>query len=177
MLKAPVTQHDHILGRANAPVTLVEYGDYECPHCGAAHPIVKLLLEQFGDDIRFVFRHFPLSQIHPNAEPAAESAEYCGAYGRFWDMHDGIYENQSQLGLPLLFALASALGLSEAGLREALVNRTYEEKVKADFLGGVRSGVNGTPSFFINGRRHDGSYAFGELAAAVEANLHHKVPI
>jgi protein-disulfide isomerase len=176
-LKVPVTPRDHILGPANAPVTLVEYGDYECPHCGAAHPIVKLVLEQFGDSMRFVFRHFPLSQIHPNARPAAESAEFAGAHGRFWETHDGIYENQDRLGLPLLFALASALGLSEAELREALVNGTYTDKVKSDFLGGVRSGVNGTPSFFINGQRHDGSYAFGDLVSAVEANLHHKVLI
>ena len=176
-LKAPVTPRDHILGPANAPVTLVEYGDYECPHCGAAHPIVKLLMEHFGKNIRFIFRHFPLSQVHPSAQAAAESAEFAGAHGRFWDMHDGIYENQDRLGLPLLFALASALGLSEASLREALVNGTYAEKVKGDFLGGVRSGVNGTPSFFINGRRHDGSYTFGDLAAAIKANLHLKVQI
>ena len=175
MLKAPVTPHDHVLGPSNAPVTLIEYGDYECPHCAAAHPVVKLVLEHFGDSIRFVFRHFPLSQVHPNAEPAAESAEYCGAYGRFWEMHDSLYENQEQLGLPLLFALAGALGLSEASLREALVNGTYADKVKSDFLGGVHSGVNGTPSFFINGRRHDGSYAFGDFVSAVEANLHLKV--
>jgi protein-disulfide isomerase len=156
---------------------MVEYGDYECPHCGAAHPIVKLVLEHFGKNIRFVFRHFPLSQVHPNAEAAAESAEFAGAHRRFWDMHDAIYENQDRLGLPLLFALSGALGLSEASLREALVNGTYADKVKADFLGGVRSGVNGTPSFFINGRRHDGTYAFADLVAAVEANLRLKVPI
>jgi protein-disulfide isomerase len=165
------------MGPANAPVTLVEYGDYECPHCGAAHPIVKLVLEHFGKNVRMIFRHFPLRQVHPSAQAAAESAEFAGAHGRFWEMHDGIYENQDRLGLPLLFALAGALGLSEASLREALVNGTYAEKVKGDFLGGVRSGVNGTPSFFINGRRHDASYAFRDLAAAVEANLHLKVPI
>jgi protein-disulfide isomerase len=176
-LKVPVTPLDHILGPASAPVTLVEYGDYECPHCGAAHPIVKLVLGHFGKKVRYVFRHFPLSQVHPNAEAAAESAEFAGAHGRFWNMHDSIYENQDQLGLPLLFVLTSALGLSEADLRQALVNRTYAETVRRDFLGGVRSGVNGTPSFFINGQRHDGSYAFGDLTAAVEAHLHLKVPI
>jgi protein-disulfide isomerase len=176
-LKVPVTPRDHVLGPASAPVTLVEYGDYECPHCGAAHPIVKLVLEHFGDNIRFAFRHFPLSQVHPNAEAAAESAEFAGARGWFWEMHDGIYENQDRLGLPLLFALASALGLSEAELRESIVNGTYTDKVKSDFLGGVHSGVNGTPSFFINGRRHDGSYALGDLVSAVEAHLHHKVLI
>jgi protein-disulfide isomerase len=172
LLKVPVTPRDHILGPANAPVTMVEYGDYECPHCGAAHPIVKLVLQHFGKNIRFVFRHFPLSEMHPNAQAAAQSAEFAGAHGRFWQMHDGFYENQNQLGLPLLFGLAIALGLSEASLREALVNGTYAEKVRGDFLSGVRSGVNGTPSFFINGRRHDGTYAYADLVAAVEANLH-----
>jgi protein-disulfide isomerase len=177
MLRIPVTPRDHILGPVNAPVTLVEYGDYECQHCGDAHPIVKQVLEHFGDNVRFVFRHFPLIQIHPNAEPAAESAEFCGAHGRFWEMHDGIYENQARLGPPLLFALVRVLGLSEADLREALITGTYTEKVKSDMLGGVRSGVNGTPSFFINGHRHDGSYGFSDLASAVEENLHLKVRI
>src|SRR3981081_3980606 len=145
VLKAPVTPRDHILGPANAPVTLVEYGDYECPHCGAEHPIVKLLLEHFSKNIRFVFRHSPLSQVHPSAEAAAESAEFAGAHGRFWEMHDGIYENQDRLGLPLLFALAGTFGLSESDLRNALASGEYAPKVRADFLGGVRSGVNGTP--------------------------------
>src|SRR3977135_1190815 len=171
VLKAPVTPRDHILGPANAPVTLVEYGDYECPHCGAAHPIVKLVLEHFGKNIRFIFRPFPLSQVHPSAETAAESAEFAGAHHRFWEMHDGIYENQDRLGLPLLFALAGALGLSETHLRNALVTGAYAPKVRTDFLGGVRSGVNGTPTFFINGRRHDGSYQFDDLAAAIEMVL------
>ena len=176
MLRIPVTQHDHILGPMAAPVTMVEYGDYQCPHCGAAHPIVKQVLEHFGDELRFVYRHFPLSEIHPLAAPAAESAEFCGAHDRFWEMHDAIFENQDQLSLPLLLALVGALGLSEKSLREALLQGTYVEKVKNDFLGGMRSGVNGTPAFFLNGRRHDGSYAFGDLVAAVEANLHHTAP-
>jgi protein-disulfide isomerase len=175
-LKAPITPHDHVLGPANAPVTLVEYGDYECPHCGAAHPVVKLIMKQFGSRLRFVFRHFPLAQVHPNAEPAAESAEYAGAHDMFWEMHDGIYQNQDRIGLPLFFALAGTLGLSEAGLREALVNGTFAPKVRTDFLGGVRSGVNGTPTFFINGRRHDGSYALEELSDAIEARLTAKAP-
>jgi protein-disulfide isomerase len=158
-------------------VTLVEYGDYECPHCGHAHPIIKLVRAHFGDNLQFVFRHFPLSQAHPNAESAAEAAEYADGNGRFWDMHDGIYENQDRLGLPLLFALVGGLGLSESGLRNALVNSEYEPKVRSDFLGGVRSGVNGTPTFFINGQRYDGSYAFEDLVAGIEANLHAKAPL
>jgi protein-disulfide isomerase len=176
-LKAPVTPHDHVRGPANAPVTLVEYGDYECPHCGAAHPIVDLVQEHFGPRLRFVFRHFPLSQVHPNAESAAESAEFAGAHGRFWEMHDGLYENQDRLGLPLLFALAEALGLSELELRAALVNGTYAGKVRSDFLGGVRSGVNGTPAFFINGLRHDGTYAFDDLVAAINSHLYARAPL
>jgi protein-disulfide isomerase len=170
-LRVPLTQHDHVIGPENAEVTLVEYGDYECPHCRLAHPVVKLLRARFSSRLRFVFRHFPLSQVHPNAEPAAESAEYAGAYGQFWEMHDGIYENQDRLGLPLLFALAGALGLSESGLRNALVMGNFKPKVRSDFLGGVRSGVNGTPAFFINGERHDGTYAFEDLSAAIEAQL------
>ena len=176
-LRVPVTQHDHCLGPPNAAVTLVEYGDYECPHCGLAHPIVKLVRAHFGDNLQFVFRHFPLSQAHPNAESAAEAAEYAGAHGRFWEMHDAVYENQDRLGLPLLFALVGGLGLSESGLRNALVNGEYEPKVRSDFLGGVRSGVNGTPTFFINGQRHDGSYAFEDLVAGVEAHLYAKAPL
>jgi protein-disulfide isomerase len=171
MLKVPVNPSDRILGPADARVTLVEYGDYECPHCGAAHPQVKRLLQELGRQIRYVFRHFPLTQVHPMAEPAAETAEFAGANGMFWEMHDGIFENQDQLGLPLLFALTQALSLSEDDLRGALENGTYEPKVRADFVGGVRSGVNGTPTFFVNGRRHEGSYAFDDLADAVGMQL------
>jgi protein-disulfide isomerase len=176
-LRVPVTQHDHVRGPANAPVTLVEYGDYECPHCGLAHPIVNAVRKHFARQLRFVFRHFPLSQIHPNAETAAESAEFAGAHGRFWEMHDGIYENQDRLGLPLLFALVRTLGLSELELQSALASGEYEPKVRADFLGGVRSGVNGTPSFFINGERHDGSYAFDDLVAAIELRLERRAAL
>lgn len=176
-LRVPVTPRDHVLGPANALVTLVEYGDYECPMCGAAHPVVNLVRQHYGPRLRFVFRHFPLNQVHPNAESAAESAEFAGAHGLFWEMHDGIYENQDRLGLPLLFALAGALGLSEPDLRAALVNGTYAAKVRSDFLGGVRSGVNGTPTFFINGVRHDGTYAFDDLVAAIELQLYAKAPL
>jgi protein-disulfide isomerase len=152
-------------------VTLVEYGDYECPYCGLAHPIVGLIQRHFGQRLSFVFRHFPLSQVHPNAESAAQAAEFAGAHGKFWGMHDGLYENQDRLGLPLYFALAGLLGLSELKLREALIEGTYAPRVRADFLSGVRSGVNGTPCFFINGVRHDGTYTFEELGAAIELTL------
>ncbi len=168
MLQVPVTPSDHSLGAADALVTLVEYGDYECPHCALAHPVTRLLVRHFGADLRFVFRHFPLSEVHPMATPAAEAAEFAGDHGRFWQMHDGIYENQERLSLAMLLALADHLGLSSDDLREALREQRHREKVQADFLGGVRSGVNGTPCFFINGLRHAGGYDFTELAAAIQ---------
>jgi protein-disulfide isomerase len=170
-LKVPVSRDDHIQGPDDAPVSLVEYGDYQCPYCGAAHPVVKALQSRFGDQLRFVFRNFPLTEIHPLAEPAAETAEFAGAHGRFWAMHDALYENQDQLGYPLFFALSDALGLPEAELRHVLGNHTFAPRIQRDFIGGVRSGVNGTPSFFVNGQRHDAGYDFPHLAAAIEAQL------
>jgi protein-disulfide isomerase len=176
-LKVPVTPADHVSGPADAPVTLVEYGDYECPLCGAAHPIVNLVRRHFGPELRFVYRHFPMSTVHPNAEPAAETAEFAGANGLFWEMHDALFENQDRLGPPLLLALAGALGLSQPALQHALATGTFAPKVRKDFLGGVRSGVNGTPTFFINGRRHDGTYAFEDLVGAIAMHLRAVAPL
>ena len=116
-----------------------------------------------------MFRNFPLTQLHPQAETAAQVAEFAGAHGRFWEMHDALYENQSSLGLPLYTALAQALQLPEAALSEALENRTFRPKVRSDFMGGLKSGVNGTPTFFINGRRHDGAFDFDDLVAAIDS--------
>jgi protein-disulfide isomerase len=167
-LRVPVSPDDHILGPADAPVTLVEYGDYECPYCGMAQPVVRQLLEGFGRDLRLVFRHFPLTEVHPNAATAAETAEFADDHGRFWEMHDALYANQPRLGYHLYYALAGRLGLSQDGLRESLTHGLHAAKIRSDFLGGVRSGVNGTPSFFVNGVRHDGSYAYDELAQSIE---------
>jgi protein-disulfide isomerase len=155
-LKVPVTNNDHILGDEHAPITLVEYGDFECPHCGHAHPIVKAIQSDFGKRLRFAYRHFPLSQIHPHAESAAETAEFAGAHGRFWEMHELLFENQDRLGLPLYLESAAALGLSVPDLRNAIATEEFAPKVRSDFMGGVRSGVNGTPTFFVNGYRYDG---------------------
>src|SRR5712671_7220824 len=124
-LKTAVTPEDHVQGPENAAATLVEYGDYECPHCGHAYGIVKRVQKHFAEGLRFVFRNFPLSEMHSHAESAAETAEFAGAHGKFWEMHDGIYENQDQLGLPLLFALVAALGLSESDLENALETSEY----------------------------------------------------
>lgn len=168
-LRAPVTARDHILGSEDAPVVLVEYGDYQCPYCALAQPVVRELLHQGGPDLALVFRHFPLSEVHPMAETAAQAAEFAGVHGVFWPMHEALFANQSRLGPSMIFALAGALALSQASLHQALALGTYAQKVREDFVGGARSGVNGTPCFFVNGTRHDGAYTFGALAAAISA--------
>ena len=170
-LTIPVTADDHNQGDADAKCTLVEYGDYQCSYCGEAYPIVKQLQDHFGADLRFVFRNFPLSEIHPNAEHAAETAEFAGANGEFWPMHDLLYQHQAALNDESLLALASRLRLSEDELREAFHAGTYQSWVRKDFSGGVRSGVNGTPTFFLNGQRHDGGFDFETLADAVRQQL------
>jgi protein-disulfide isomerase len=167
-LKVPVTAEDHAQGPESADVTLVEYGDYECPHCGRAHSIVQQVQKQLGKRLRFVFRNFPLTEIHPHAEAAAEVAEFAGTQGKFWEMHDRLFENQERLGEPLFLELGEELKLSASALRQALEQRTFEARVRADFKGGVRSGVNGTPTFFINGHRHDGSFDFETLVSAIQ---------
>ena len=167
-LKAPVTAEDHIQGPDDADVTLVEYGDYECPHCGHAYPIVQRVQKQFGKRLRFVFRNFPLSQMHPHAEAAAEVAEFAGAQGKFWEMHDRLFENQERLGEALFSELTRELKLSASAMRQALEQKTFAARVRADFTGGIRSGVNGTPTFFINGHRHNDSFDFDVLVSAIQ---------
>jgi protein-disulfide isomerase len=170
-LQIPVTAVDHAEGEVGAPITLVEYGDYECPACGAAYPIVKAVQKHFGEKLRFVFRNFPLTKLHPQAESAAEVAEFAAAHARSWEMHDGLYENQDELGLPLYLALAESLDLRAADLTEALEKHSFRPKVRADFSGGLKSGVNGTPTFYINGKRHDGSFELADLVGAIDAAL------
>jgi protein-disulfide isomerase len=167
-LRFPINEFDHVLGQATAPVTLVEYGDYQCPHCQAAQPHIEVVLREFGRDLRFAYRHFPLATVHPMARPAAEAAEFAGAHGRFWQMHSALFANGARLSDAVILALAAQLALDPAELRAALVQGIYAPKVEADFAGGVRSGVNGTPCFFINGRRHDGSWDARTLSAAIE---------
>lgn len=171
MLKIEVTANDHSQGEPDAAVTLVEYGDYQCPACGDAYPVVKQLQQRFGRDLRFVFRNFPLVEAHPQAQAAAETAEFAGAQGFFWQAHDALFENQQALSRPLYDELVEELGLSAAELRQAFDDGRYRPRVRADFSGGVRSGVNGTPSFFINGRRHDADYDFDSLSEAIDSNL------
>jgi protein-disulfide isomerase len=167
-LKVPVSSKDHIEGDEKAPITLVEYGDYQCPHCGAAYPIVKRVQKHFGKKLRFVFRNFPLVQAHPMAQSAAETAEFAAARGKFWEMHDAIFENQQNLSVEFLVELTEQLGLSGAALAKSLKSEEYAEKVRSDFMSGVRSGVNGTPTFFINGHRHDAPFDYEDLVEGIE---------
>ncbi|MCI0676519.1 MAG: DsbA family protein [Phycisphaerales bacterium] len=160
-------QRDHIRGPLDAPVTLVEYGDYQCPFCGQAHGILHELMTQLANDMRLVFRNFPLTQIHPFAQRAAEAAEAAGAQGRFWNMHDMLYENQDALDNESLREYAAELGLDVDRFGSELTSGVHVPRIREDFASGVRSGVNGTPTFFINGRRHDGPWDLRSLALAV----------
>ena len=169
MLQTPPTPLDHRRGDPDASVVLVEYGDYQCPHCAAAEPVVESLLHTFGTDLQLVFRHFPLTTVHPYSEDAAQAAEFAGAHDSFWLMHEALFANQPQLSLPVIFAITRALNLPEPELHQALDAGTYVAKVRADFIGGVRSGVNGTPCFFVNGLRHDGDYSFESLSSTILA--------
>ena len=166
-LANPVSAADHAQGAADAKVTLVEYGDYQCPYCGAAYPIIKAVQKRLGAKMRFVFRNFPLNQAHPYAELAAESAEAAGAQDKFWEMHDAIYQQQSELGSDLLHQLAIKLKLNIEQFESDLDARRYRPRVKRDFMGGMRSGVASTPAFFINGKRYEGALDRASLMSAV----------
>ncbi len=169
VLATPVTpERDHIRGPLDAPVSLVEYGDYECPYCGAAHPIVDAIQKEMGNSLRFVFRHFPLTTVHAHAQLAAEAAEAAGAQGQFWAMHHVLYDNQQHLDDADVIAYAEALQLDVRRFGRDLAEHAHVQKVREDFMSGVRSGVNGTPSFFINGVRHDGGWDYAALLSAVQ---------
>ena len=158
-LVTPVTtERDHIEGPSNASLTLVEYGDYQCPYCGAAYPEVKKVQKELGSKLRFVFRNFPITSSHEFAEHAAEIAEAASAQGKFWEMHDFLYEHQELLGDDnSIFAYAEKLGLEVQRLTEEVMNSVYLNRIREDFNGGIRSGVNGTPTFYVNGTRYNGS--------------------
>ena len=168
-LKVPVSKQDHIQGNAKAACTLVEYGDFECPNCGAAYPLVKELQAHFGKRLRLVFRNFPLTRIHPHAQAAAETAEFAGSKGKFWPMHDLLYENQKRFSDDCFAELAGKLALDVGELQKALASKTFTDRVAADFSGGVRSGVNGTPTFYIQDQRYDGVMDYDSMVQAIEA--------
>jgi len=154
-LKAPLNQDDHIQGDKNAPIELVEYGDYQCTYCGDAHPTIKAIQSKMGKDLKFIFRNFPLTQTHSNAQNAALAAESSAAQGKFWEMHDILFENQDNLKEEDLYKYAEEIGLDVEKFKNDLKNKTYRDKVQTDFEGGIRSGVNSTPSFYINGEKHE----------------------
>lgn len=167
-LTVPVNDEDHIRGLARAPVTLVEYGDYQCPFCAVAHPIVQDLLSRREDLVRLVFRHFPLTNAHPDAEVAAEIAEAAGARQRYWPMHDWLFGHQREIDDTYMTLAAQEVGLLPQPIVQEVHDHIYLDRIRRDFVGGVRSGVNGTPMFFINGLRHDGGYSLAELLSAID---------
>jgi protein-disulfide isomerase len=170
MLTSEVGAHDHAQGRHDARVTLVEYGDFECPHCGRAYPIVKALQARFGDELRFVFRYFPLVDSHPNAMAFAEFAEAAASQGKFWQAHDYLFAHQGHLSSRQLANAADSLDLDPIELARVLETNAPAERVRKDLDSGVRSDVNGTPAFFINGERFEGEWweeaAFAEALAS-----------
>jgi protein-disulfide isomerase len=167
MLTPPVDEHDRQLGGARAVVTLVEFGDYECPFCGRAHSVVTEILRRMGDEILFVFRQFPLARAHPHALSAALAAEAADAQGEFWPMHNTLFLNQAALRDEDLIGHAENLGLDVERFSADLASRKHMPKVRSDFRSGIRSGVNGTPTFFIDGERFDRSWADGGLTLAL----------
>ena len=170
-LKTPVGPEDHAQGDSHAPVTLVEYGDYECPHCGRAYPIVKRVQKHFGKRLRFVFRNFPLGEMHPHAESAAETSEFSGSKHKFWEMHELLFGDQSRLKLRDLLGRADALALDLKRFKAELNDEVYLEQIRADFRSGVQNGVYSTPGIFINGVRLNGESDFESLRRALDLAL------
>jgi protein-disulfide isomerase len=170
-LTAPVTPVDHVLGPEHAPVTVVEYADFECPNCKQAAPAVKLLLERFAERVRFAFRHFPLEEVHPHALLAAEAAECAGAQGQFWPMHDLLFEQQLHLKTNQLHGYAERLRLDMARYTAELDDQVYLQRIREHQRSGRDSGVRGTPTFFVNGKIQDVSFGIHALFDAVEALL------
>ena len=168
-LAVPVGVRDHIRGPADAPITLVEYGDYECPDCGTAHPVIKDLQRRLGSRLRVVFRNFPCPDRHPHAQHAAEAAEAAAAQGQFWEMHDMLFEHFNELEDAYLVRYAAELGLDVRRFSHELVEHAYAPRVREDVRGGLRSGVNRTPTFYINGVRHGGFFSLPALLGAIEA--------
>jgi protein-disulfide isomerase len=164
--RATVGPDDHMRGPADARVTLLEYGDYECPYCGRAYHVVADVLRPLRD-VRYVFRHFPLTRVHPHALAAAEAAEAAGAQGKFWPMHAALFENQDALEPEDLVSYGRAIGLDVSRFVDELRSGMYRPRITRDFRSGVRMGVNGTPTFFINGERLDAPWDPATLSAAL----------
>jgi protein-disulfide isomerase len=167
-LMLPSAGRDHLQGPIDAPLALVEYGDYECPACGQAYRMVKAIRERLRDRLCFAFRNFPLTNIHPHAQHAAEAAEAAGAQGWFWEMHDMLYENQDALRDEDIAEYATALRMDAHRLVGEVLAGTHAARVREDFKTGIWGGVNRTPTFFINGARYDGPLSADTLLVALE---------
>jgi protein-disulfide isomerase len=170
-LQPRVNKTDHLQGNLDAPIELVEYGDYQCPHCGRAYPIIKSIQRKLGNKLKFVFRNFPLAEIHPDATKAAVAAEIAASQGKFWEMHDIIFEHQEALDDESLIKYAAEIELDLQKLNSDLQKPEFVEKVENDFESGIRSGVNGTPSFFINGVKYNGSWEENQFLAHLQSSL------
>ena len=170
-LRPPVTENDHLQGNKNAPIELLEYGDYQCPYCGAAYPIIKRIQKKLGSHLKFVFRNFPLANIHPHATLAAIASEAAERQNKYWEMHDILFENQERLNHTDLSGYAKKLGLDTKQFEKDLADPALLQKVETDFEGGVRSGVNGTPGFFINGQKYDYSWEGDDLLEFIQQNF------
>jgi protein-disulfide isomerase len=175
-LSSPVSERDHVIGPADARVTLVEYGDFECPHCGALHPIVQAARKAFGGNLRFVFRHFPLRSSHPHALAAAKAAEAAGEQGRFWEMFDRLYRHQAALSDADLERHAAEVGLDLERFRRSLGEREHEVRIREDLASAAQSGARGTPSLFINGEPYQGPIERDEIFAALARAAVAEVP-
>ena len=170
-LKPPVNTQDHMRGDPKSGVILVEYGDFQCPHCGAAYPIVKQIEKKYSGNLAFVFRQFPLSESHPFAMAAAVASEAAAIQGKFWEMHALLFEYQSRLNAATILHHAKTLELDMARFEKDIRDSTLLKKVEASFESGIVSGVNGTPSFFINGTKYNGSYDFNSISEAIAVEL------
>jgi protein-disulfide isomerase len=166
-LTVPINERDHVRGSPDAPVLLVEYGDFECPYCSAAYLVVKKLETDLPDTLAVVFRHFPLVDVHPHAQFAAEAAEAAGAQGRFWRMHDVLFEHQDALALAPLMKYATALQLDLERFAGDLSGHVFLPRIRTDMRSGLQSGLKGTPTFFVNGVLHQGGHDEASLRAAI----------
>ena len=166
-LNEPPNTRDHVLGSLDSPLILLEYGDYQCPDCAAAHPVVEEVRAQMGDRLAFIYRHFPLTQIHSYAASAAEAAEAADAQGAFWRMHNVLFARSPVLAENRLVRYAAEIDLDEAVFTRALLQHTYRPRVQEDMVSGVESHVHGTPTFFINGALHRGDYDLESLLGAL----------
>jgi len=166
-----VAQDDNVRGNFEAPVTIVEFSDFQCSFCGRFHPTLQRILDDYPDQIRWVYKHFPLDQIHPQARPAAEASECAAEQGKFWEFADGLFENQTRFGESFYQELATQLGLNMSEFEDCVSLRKYQDKVESDLQEGIKAGVGGTPNSFINGQSIPGAASYEQIKSVVESIL------